>query len=175
MQLDPPPAKDPSPQPSPLDSASFLLNRPVRRSGSSAGAHTNKSASSLPPSPPSRYQEFHPPIPSIPDEILPPTPPFNAVILTAFANKPADLSQTIISVETATETHRTTLATLTSRPSHLSRYLLSLVPERSNSDALPESPSSPHFSALFRDSTTLAALASQSTTPHVFLDRPSAP
>lgn len=179
MQLDPAPPspreEEPSSAPAQQHRFSPLLSRPVNlRTSHSSGNSSRRHSLSTPPSPASSRDFQPPPVRAIPDEILGPIPPFNAVLLAPMPDGQPDLAQTVIKIETATQTHKTTLATLTSKPSHLSRYLLALLSHQSESTSAPNSPFSPHFSALFRDPATSAALASQQI-PHIFLDRPSSP
>ncbi|KAH9938169.1 uncharacterized protein B0H18DRAFT_965888 [Fomitopsis serialis] len=109
--------------------------------------------------------EYFPPVPALPANLSgsPPQPPV------------------IVSLETSTMTHRTTLSTLMSRPSFLSTFLKDLLPaRRRDSDAtsiyseVSEADSS--FNSIFHQHLASSGLLSQATTAmHVFLDRPSAP
>ncbi|TDL29727.1 hypothetical protein BD410DRAFT_833987 [Rickenella mellea] len=119
--------------------------RHVRNVSASASASASTSAAQipLPPTPnasPQRAtlkirspqpEETFPPVPPVPAFLTsaPPQPPFEALLLSSL---PSDLHQldprkVLVSLETSTETHKTTLATITSRQSHLSKYVASLV------------------------------------------------
>ncbi|KAI0036769.1 hypothetical protein K488DRAFT_81759 [Vararia minispora EC-137] len=60
-----------------------------------------------------------------------PQPPFDCIQLADISPKPVrgsiDPSRVIVTVDTTSDSHRTTLATLTSRPSHLGAHLLALL------------------------------------------------
>ncbi|TFY68630.1 hypothetical protein EVG20_g3484 [Dentipellis fragilis] len=92
-----------------------------------------------------------------------------------------DASKIIVTLETSTASHKTTLSTLTSRPSHLADYLKSLF--RRNSDASSvysrtseycDSPDT-SFNSIFHHHLESSGLLPQSSTHmHIFLDRASA-
>ncbi|KAI6047132.1 hypothetical protein EDC04DRAFT_589126 [Pisolithus marmoratus] len=126
-----------------------------------------------------------PPVPSIPENIppIPPQPPFEAILLSAVPDGAVDPANIIVALETCTTTFRTTLRTLTSRPSHLSKYIVSLLSHESETASVyshaSEASAIQHdnaFSAAFHDHLTSAGFLSQtSSNLHIFLDRPSAP
>lgn len=125
-----------------------------------------------------------PPVPSLPVNVsaTPPQPPFEPILLSPVPSSTIDPSKIIVTVETSSATHRTTLRTLISRPSYLSNYLTSLLPRKSvaaslysNASDISELPDN-SFNAMFHDHLASSGLISQSTMNiHVFLDRPSAP
>ena len=96
-------------------------------------------------------------MPPLPSEVL--LPNFNPILLEFHPENVEDPAQTIVILDTATETYRTTWATLTAYPSNLSRYLQNLLVEpkkmHQTSDGQETSISKTHLGA------------------HVFLDRPS--
>ncbi|KAG9006046.1 hypothetical protein FRB94_001027 [Tulasnella sp. JGI-2019a] len=125
---------------------------------------------------------------------VPPQAPFEPVLVSPWATSsiPSNMkpSQFIISLETATATHRTTLSTLTSRPSFLADYLNDLKDKDPEADveadvdnldaastastsALP-SPFTRAFSAHLTSQGLHESQASSSRL-HIFLDRPSTP
>ncbi|KAI6164912.1 hypothetical protein EDD17DRAFT_1775255 [Pisolithus thermaeus] len=126
-----------------------------------------------------------PPVPSIPENIppFPPQHPFEAILLSPVPDGAVDPAKIIITLETCTTTYRTTLRTLTSRPSHLSNYIVSLLSHTSETASVyshaSEASAVHHdnaFSAAFHDHLTSAGCLSQSSSNlHIFLDRPSAP
>ncbi|KAG9098904.1 hypothetical protein FRC06_005859 [Ceratobasidium sp. 370] len=105
-----------------------------------------------------------------------PLPPFHPVLLSGVPTHPVPPSQVIVTLETSTLSQRTTVATLTSRPSRLASYLQALVPSASKEASYVE----PSFSSLFAAHLAQAGLVPQaqgsySGLIHIFLDRPSAP
>ena len=133
--------------------------------------------SSLKSSP--RNSELFPPVPALPANIplSPPQPPFDAILLTPIPTGSIDPAKVIITLETCTATYRTTLQTLTSRPSYLSTYLKSLLPSQEQDDddvSIGDDDSA--FNSIFHHHLTSSGLLSQtSSNIHIFLDRPSAP
>ncbi|QRV73205.1 hypothetical protein RhiJN_01219 [Ceratobasidium sp. AG-Ba] len=104
-----------------------------------------------------------------------PLPPFHPVLLSGVPTAPIPPSQVIVTLETSTVSQRTTVATLTSRPSRLGSYLQALVPTANR-----EQTADSNFSSLFAAHLAQAGLAPQmhpahSGPIHIFLDRPSAP
>jgi len=134
-------------------------------------------------SPPS--SEYSPPVPALPANIScsPPQAPFEPILLSALPESMIDPSKVIVSLETSTTTHRTTLNTLTSRSSFLATYLQELLPappRRRDSDAeslhSDVSEATTSFNSIFHHHLASSGLLSQtSTSIHIFLDRPSAP
>lgn len=134
----------------------------------------------------SSSSEEPPSVPPLPSHIAASTqPPHFAPVLIAEPSKGGRGSvhvnpdKVIVSLETCSQTFRTTLSTLTSRPSHLAKYLSSLY-------APPPSPNP--ISPAFSSSSSLYSTQSDDpnvckhplpppliSTVHIFLDRPSAP
>ncbi|KAI0053559.1 hypothetical protein FA95DRAFT_1600707 [Auriscalpium vulgare] len=134
------------------------------------------------PSPP--MSSYFPPVPPLPSHLVPPAPapPFECILLSSVPNNAIDLNKVIVTLETCTATHRTTLSTLTSRPSHLSDYLQSLFASPHDPDVVtPHSPTSEYspsestFNSIFHHHLTASGLLPGSASNvHIFLDRPSA-
>lgn len=128
--------------------------------------------------------ENMPPVPPLPVNVsaTPPQPPFEPILLSPVPSSAIDPSKIIVTIETSSATHRTTLRTLISRPSYLSNYVTSLLPRKSvaaslysNASDISELPDN-SFNAMFHDHLASSGFISQSTMNiHVFLDRPSAP
>lgn len=123
--------------------------------------------------------------PALPIDVdaTPPQPPFEAILLSTIPDGPIDPSKLIVTLETCTTTFRTSLRTLVSRPSHLSRYITSLLSPVSETASIYSNASdasliqdSNGFKAVFCDHLAdSGCLPPSSNTIHVFLDRPSAP
>ena len=111
----------------------------------------------------------------------PPQPAFEPILVSSIPNHPIDPTKVIVSLETSTTTHRTTLKTLMSRPSHVATYLKSIIPskERESDEVSVDSQASEansSFNSIFHNHLTSSGLLPQgSTSIHIFLDRPSAP
>lgn len=119
---------------------------------------------------------------------VPPMPAFEPVLVSpqALSSIPPtmDPKQFLVTLETATSTQRTTLATLVSRPSSLADYLNGLrdkdaydddeADAASASSSVPPSPFTRAFSAHLTSQGLHESQASSSRI-HIFLDRPSAP
>lgn len=126
---------------------------------------------------------YSPPMPAMPANISssPPQSPFEPILISPLPTELIDHSKVIVSLETSTMTHRTTMNTLTSRPSFLSTYLKELLPSRKrDSDAVSiesdYSEATSSFNSIFHHHLTTSGLLPQaSTCIHIFLDRPSAP
>ena len=124
-------------------------------------------------------------IPSLPadTDLTPPQPPFEAILLSPIPDGAIDPSKLIITLETCTTTYRTSLRSLVSRPSHLSRYITSLLSPVSETASIYSNVSdassvqrSNVFNSVFRDHLASSGFLPQSSTGiHVFLDRPSTP
>jgi hypothetical protein len=118
-------------------------------------------------------------VPALPANIssTPVPPPFNPILVSEAPSSTADRSRIIVSLETCTATYKTTLDTLSSRPSFLSSYIASLFGRR-RSDSVASSVYSTESADM---STYRHHLASQGLLPqssssvHIFLDRPSDP
>lgn len=105
-----------------------------------------------------------------------PPPPFRAILLSDAPSCTVDRSKVVVTLETCTNTHKTTFDTLTSQPSRLSEFLAGLFPRARNmSDASSVYSTSSDDMQAYRTSLQLASTAF-SHSPfhlHVFLDRPS--
>ena len=132
----------------------------------------------------SDHSDDPPPVPPLPANITsaPIPPPFDPILVSAPFTGAIDPSKVIVALETGTFTHRTTLKTLTSRPSHLSTYLMSLL-SRSDEETTSihshkseVSTSDVSFNTIFQRHLASSGLLPQaSSSIHLFLDRPSAP
>ncbi|KAG2077356.1 hypothetical protein BDR04DRAFT_1227185 [Suillus decipiens] len=159
-----PPCPTRPPPPAPMASSTIL--RPVIKAKTSPSLAENL-----------------PPVPPLPVNVsaTPPQPPFEPILLSPVPSSTIDPSKIIVTIETSSATHRTTLRTLISRPSYLSNYVTSLLPQKSvaaslysNASDISELPD--NFNAMFHDHLASSGCISQSTMNiHVFLDRPSAP
>ncbi|KAI0307166.1 hypothetical protein B0F90DRAFT_1685818 [Multifurca ochricompacta] len=132
------------------------------------------------PSPP---LSLFPAVPSFPTHLANPSPPqpFECILLSSVPPNAIDFSKVLITLETCTATHRTTLSTLTSRPSHLANYLKSLFSD-TDKELNPDTTSlysrteNGSFSSVFHNHLTSSGFLSPSTfNVHIFLDRASAP
>ncbi|KAG6378924.1 hypothetical protein JVT61DRAFT_13209 [Boletus reticuloceps] len=158
-------------------------HRPPPRSSSSPSSPAHVSSS-----PPTMLEHSCTPscstatLPADTNLISPPPPPFEAILLSPIPEGAINPSKFIVTLETCTTTYRTTLRSLASRPSHLSRYITSLLSPisettsvYSNSSDASSGQNSSDFSAFFRDYLASSGCLPQSSGIHVFLDRPSAP
>jgi len=133
---------------------------------------------------PSNSSDFSPPVPPVPSS-LSPLPPFECILVSPAPSGAIDASKIIVTLETCTATHKTTLSTLTSRPSHLADYLKSLLQPGRDSDAVSvHSRTSEYFcstpdtafNSIFHNHLTASGLIPHfASSIHIFLDRPSAP
>ncbi|KAH8999117.1 hypothetical protein EDB92DRAFT_1832534 [Lactarius akahatsu] len=91
----------------------------------SAPDATVLSQKKLPPPP---LSSLFPPVAPVPAHLSTPStpPPFACILLSSVPPNAIDFSKVLVTLETCTATHRTTLNTLISRPSHLASYLKSL-------------------------------------------------
>ncbi|KAF9009014.1 hypothetical protein BDQ17DRAFT_1236649 [Cyathus striatus] len=119
-------------------------------------------------------------VPPLPTNVphMPPSPPFRLILMSEAPSSFIDPSMVIVTLETSTSTYRTTLETINSRPSHISRYINGLF-QRNKCDSVT---SSVYSTASANDLEAYRHhLASQGLIPqipfnlHVFLDRSSAP
>lgn len=114
---------------------------------------------------------------------IPPPPPFEAILLSSIPEGAVDPSKVIVTLETCTTTYRTLLRSLVSRPSHLSRYITSLLSPVSETTSIYSNTSDTSlaqhgnwFNSVFREHLASSGCLPQSSAGiHVFLDRPSAP
>ncbi|KAF8621660.1 hypothetical protein AX15_007674 [Amanita polypyramis BW_CC] len=160
--------------------------------------------SRTPPPPPSAYPEEHSPIADLaqvseevvlhgsracsPEELVippiafgvPPTtspPPFQPILLSELPTGQVDPMNTIVELETSTETYKTSLNTLISQPSVLSDYIKSLFSRsrtRSNTSSIYSTTSS-DVSNVAQDQSCRDPATSSPCRISVFLDRPSTP
>ncbi|KAJ6539960.1 hypothetical protein B0H10DRAFT_1971173 [Mycena sp. CBHHK59/15] len=118
-------------------------------------------------------------VPPLPSNIssTPAPPPFNPILVSDAPSPTADRSRIIVTLETCAATYRTTLDTLSSRPSFISNYIASLFGRR-RSDSVASSvysTASEDMSAYRRHLTSQGLLPQTSSSVHIFLDRPSEP
>ncbi|KAG6811310.1 hypothetical protein H0H92_008022 [Tricholoma furcatifolium] len=102
-------------------------------------------------------------------------PPFQPILVSEVPSGPLDPSKIIVTLETSTATHKTTLATLKSRPSHLSAYLSSLFPPNRDSVASSVYSHASEDMSAYRHHLTSQGLLQSSFGVHIFLDRSSTP
>lgn len=120
-------------------------------------------------------------VPPLPSSVPPsPPPPFKAILVSELPTYPVDPDRVIVTLETCTTTYRTTLATINSRPSHLSKHLQSLLIRKRTESAASSVYSTPDDDtedlASYRKDPASRGLPLQSSQNiHLFLDRPSAP
>lgn len=146
----------------------------------SARDSTSLSQKKLPPPP---LASLFPAVPPIPAHLSPPStpPPFACILLSPVPPNAIDFSKVLVTLETCTATHRTTLNTLISRPSYLASYLKSLfadVDEELDADAasLYSGTENGSFNSIFHNHLTSSGLLPPSSfNVHIFLDRASAP
>ncbi|KAG5649001.1 hypothetical protein DXG03_000350 [Asterophora parasitica] len=117
-------------------------------------------------------------VPPLPSNISPnPVPPaFRPILVSEVPTGVVDPSKIIVTLETSTATHKTTLDTLTSRPSHLSKYLSFLFPPARGSTASSVYSDASDDMSTYRHHLTCQGLLPQTSfNVHIFLDRSSAP
>ncbi|KAG5342551.1 hypothetical protein C0989_000679 [Termitomyces sp. Mn162] len=117
-------------------------------------------------------------VPSLPAHL--PTaaapPPFQPILVSEVPTDTVDHSKIIVTIETSTASHKTTLETLKSRPSHLSEYLRSLFPpDRTSVPSSVHSHASDDLLVYRRHLISQGLLSQASFSVHLFLDRPSTP
>ncbi|OCH94123.1 hypothetical protein OBBRIDRAFT_789646 [Obba rivulosa] len=126
--------------------------------------------------------EYFPPVPELPANV--PASPPQAAFEPILVSSPAGVihpSKVIVTLETSTQTYRTTYNTLVSRPSFLAAYLQTILPSRRrDSDARSTnscaSDADSSFNSIFHHHLASSGVLSQSSNSiHIFLDRPSAP
>ncbi|KAJ7047312.1 hypothetical protein C8F04DRAFT_2105 [Mycena alexandri] len=120
-------------------------------------------------------------VPALPVNLpsTPEPPAFNAILVSDIPALTADRSRIIVSLETCTATYKTTLDTLSSRPSFLSSYMASLFGRR-RSDSLASSvystaSASDDMSVYRQHLASQGLLPQSSSSVHIFFDRPSEP
>jgi hypothetical protein len=102
-------------------------------------------------------------------------PPFSAILLSEPPSMVMDASKTIITIETCTETFKTTLFTIKSRASYLSKYLSALCSHRNHESMASIYSSESDDLSTYRRHLTSQGLLPHSSTIHLFLDRASSP
>ena len=115
-------------------------------------------------------------VPPLPANISasPVPPPFKPILVSEVPTGAVDPSKIIVTLDTCTATHRTTLDTLRSRSSYLSDYLSSLFLS-SERTSVSSSVYSDDMSVYRQHLTSQGLLSRASFSIHLFLDRPSAP
>ncbi|KAI9001030.1 hypothetical protein BD414DRAFT_451969 [Trametes punicea] len=166
----PPPLRPPPSIPSIPDyNSEVALARPV--------SSLRPSAKTMPSSSTPDYFSLH----TVPTGVstAPPQAPFDAILVSPVPNSTLDSSKIIVSLETSTAMHRTTMATLVSRASHLASYLHGLFPSTdtdTQSVYSSNSEADSSFNSIFQHHlASSGVLTHASTNLHIFLDRPSAP
>ncbi|KAI9448038.1 hypothetical protein H4582DRAFT_2124209 [Lactarius indigo] len=134
--------------------------------------------------PPPPLSSLFPPVVPVPAHLSTPStpPPFACILLSSVPPNAIDFSKVLVTLETCTATHRTTLNTLISRPSHLASYLKSLFADVddeldvADNTSLYSRAESGSFNSIFHNHLTSSGLLSPSSfNVHIFLDRASAP
>lgn len=134
------------------------------------------------PSPP--LSSVFPAVAPVPAHLSIPStpPPFACILLSPVPPSAIDFSKVLVTLESCTATHRTTLSTLISRPSHLASYLKSLFTDVddeldvADTTSLYSRTENGSFNSIFHNHLTSSGLLSPSSfNVHIFLDRASAP
>ena len=118
------------------------------------------------------------PVPPLPPNLAAtsPPPPFRPILLSETPILPIDPTKVIITLETCTVTYRTSLETINSRPSNLSKYIFSLLPHPPSSTTSSVYSDDSHDMAAYRHHLKSEGVLIQSSfNLHIFLDRSSAP
>ncbi|KIM46129.1 hypothetical protein M413DRAFT_16870 [Hebeloma cylindrosporum] len=117
-----------------------------------------------------------PTVPPLPAHIVASSqpPPFHGILVSEPPSMIMDASKIIVTLETCTATYRTTLSTINSRPSQLSKFLSSVVTQSGSARSSVYSTESDDL-AMYRRHLTSQGLLPHSSNIHLFLDRPSAP
>lgn len=152
---------------------------------------SSSGAATLRPSLKSQSTEFFPPVPAVPAHLTnaPPQPTFEPILVSSVPSTAIDPSKIIVTIESSTVTHKTTLNTLVSRPSYLADWLKevfkkSQAEERGDEDDEDDTEStfsrrasgvSAFFSIFHNHLNSQGLLSPTSSNMHIFLDRPSAP
>ncbi len=134
--------------------------------------------------PPPPLSSLFPTVSPVPAYLSTPStpPPFACILLSPVPPNAIDFSKVLVTLETCTATHRTTLNTLISRPSYLANYLKSLFADAddeldvADTTSLCSRAESSSFNSIFHNHLTSSGLLSPSSfNVHIFLDRASAP
>ena len=177
--------EDGAPDEQPTIVRSATPNRPTRPPPPIPEDDSESSSPSTPSAkcPGLRVLDSFPPVPALPANLpaSPPQPPFELILLSQQPSGNADPAKVIVSLETSTTTHKTTMKTLMSRPSLLASYLEKLLPPPESAVEPPTpasrlSASDNSFHAIFQQHLASSGLLEpNASTMHIFLDRPSAP
>lgn len=160
-----PPRPVRAPPPPPISQIS-LSHPPSRRSSMKSHSRAISTA------------EDAPTVPPLPAHIVASSqpPPFHAILVSEPPSMIMDASKIIVTLETCTTTYRTTLSTINSRPSQLSRFLSSILilSDQKSARSSVYSTESDDL-AMYRRHLTSQGLLPHSSNIHLFLDRPSTP
>lgn len=159
------PATASKPPPRPTRAAPQAPSTSSRRS-SMKGRRTSTSPS-----------EEAPVVPPLPAHIVVSTqpPPFHALLVAEPPAVTMDPSKIIVTLETCTQSYKTTLSTIYSRPSHLSTYFSTLFDQADKHSTASLYSSESDDLAMYNRHLTSQGLLPPSMNVHVFLDRPSTP
>ena len=166
--LSPPTSPPLPPLPLPADDEErLLLGDTPRRQRTLSKRSSLKLPKSIALTHSSSSSEDPPSVPPLPSHIAASAqpPPFTPILIAEPSLPAANPEKLIVTLETCTHTYRTTLFTLTSRPSYLAKYFLSLYPP-------PPSPSPISISSVY---SSQSGQLSPPSSVHIFLDRPSPP
>ncbi|KAF7301720.1 hypothetical protein MIND_00737600 [Mycena indigotica] len=119
-------------------------------------------------------------VPAIPSTTIPipVVVPFKAILISDAPAPTVDRTKVIVSLETCTATYRTTIDTLTSRPSHLATYIQSYFARPrfdSTASSVYSTASAEDLSVYRRHLVSQGHMSQASTSLNIFLDRPSEP
>ncbi|EDR12873.1 uncharacterized protein LACBIDRAFT_323678 [Laccaria bicolor S238N-H82] len=117
-------------------------------------------------------------VPPLPPSLVAtsPPPPFRPILLSETPILPIDPTKVIVTLETCTVTYKTSLETINSRPSNLSKYIFSLLPHPPSSTTSSVYSDDSHDMAAYRHHLKSEGVLIQSSfNLHIFLDRSSAP
>jgi len=160
-----PPRPVRAPPPPPISQIS-QIHSPSRRSSMKSHSRAISTADDAPTVPP------------LPAHIVASSqpPPFHAILVSELPSMIMDTSKMIVTLETCTATYRTTLSTINSRPSQLSKFLSSVLTLSDHRSARSSAYSTESDDlAMYRRHLTSQGLLPHSSNIHLFLDRPSAP
>ncbi|KAF5322545.1 hypothetical protein D9619_000891 [Psilocybe cf. subviscida] len=126
-------------------------------------------------------EDLPPSVPPLPPHIVASNqpPPFHVILVSDPPPVGVDPAKVMVTIETCTASHKTTLSTLQSRPSHLSKYLASIVSGTRGQHA--QSMVSSIYSTesddlhMYHHHLTSQGLVPSSCNIHLFLDRNSQP
>ncbi|PPQ93994.1 hypothetical protein CVT25_009842 [Psilocybe cyanescens] len=118
-----------------------------------------------------------PTVPPLPLHIIASTqpPPFQALLVSEPPVTTLDPSKIIVTLETCSAMHKTTLSTIYSRPSNLSTYFTKLLCHSNRLSVASVYSSESDDLAMYNHHLTSQGLLPPSINIHIFLDRPSTP